>query len=576
KIEIVDLGNGGNWTVGQPVTIKWKETGLTSPIKAYLRKPNTRATDGVCYLGQANVNTGLLNFTVSGGADCISISGFGFTNKVISAGKYTLVLESGNTKVSSALSGVNVSSFPSITLNDIGNEGNWFFDQPISIKWSYTGLTNPSFSVFLQKSNAAPGDMCRLNSVEPFKSSQLDYTPKNAYGCFGNNGSTSAFPNKSLPAGEYKLIVRTVFGGKNIEAISKTITVKKAPKIFVKQPVVGEYAAGGYLTASWMTEGFTENLKIELANSAGDAVVASLLGNVLQTPSSISALIPASVTAGDYRVRISSVSNPKIFGLSNIFKIKAANTSCVTDGGSMGELGLRIKLCCAGLVQVPDDYTKAPEQRNEKTYGTCMKNYPADMWTSSSAGLQTYRWGDTLSFKWNIEKAGGSYNSVTVEIWEAPNGTSGALGNRVYIRSQINNGLFTMPAPSSFDRKAFLGKYVIRVKPNVVRNIVFQSPVFNVVSGEEIVVTTPGTTSTTPGFPIKVLWKSYPQKGNVYVNLIDSSGKNITNVMVRNNGYYVLTIPKTIKEGAYRVRVTSAEKRSLFGQSLFFFVSARG
>lgn len=86
-ITVLSPNGGETWSFGQPQIIKWSSRDVTlSDISVYLHFPD----GALCYLGNANVNSGSFAFTLQNGQDCKAIV------RTLSAGQYTVALYAGD------------------------------------------------------------------------------------------------------------------------------------------------------------------------------------------------------------------------------------------------------------------------------------------------------------------------------------------------------------------------------------------------------------------------------------------------------------------------------------------------
>ncbi len=180
---------------------------------------------------------------------------------------------------------------------------------------------------------------------------------------------------------------------------------------------------------------------------------------------------------------------------------------------------------------------------------------------------QTWYKGNTYTITWT--KSGSMNANVKIRLYQ------GGVKILSITNSTPNNGSYSWPVPNSLPS----GTYKIRVK--TIDNAVYDdSEVFEIAnplpSGGSISITHPAAGECwEKGSTHTITWtKSGSMNANVKIRLFQSSTKvlNITN-STPNNGSYPWTVPTTLSDGTYYIRVKTIDN-AVFDNGGYFYIKS--
>ncbi|HRY62899.1 MAG TPA: hypothetical protein P5056_03990, partial [Candidatus Paceibacterota bacterium] len=193
-LAITDKGNNntGVWTIGQPITIKWRGTGLSMLSQVKLKKNNLILADGYCTLERDAFGTDAtvhLWGGASGIPDCNPFSGSGFTEGVVAPGEYTLIIENGEVSATAPIT-VNpapvaptINSFTADSLSVLRGEST-------TLRWNVTGANRCTLM------NMNYIDAVEELAVSPITTGAINFLTRYKLTCY--NGSLSSYKTLSI------------------------------------------------------------------------------------------------------------------------------------------------------------------------------------------------------------------------------------------------------------------------------------------------------------------------------------------------------------------------------------------
>jgi len=377
---------------------------------------------------------------------------------------------------------------PAIAVTSPASGTNWTVGTTQSITWDITG--NMASTVKITLYNAATGAREEIMTMS---------TP--------NDGSYSWTIRDTIPTGNYYVRVKTTDNAiyDNGDVFAITSGGSSTPVITVTSPVSGNnWVTGTTHEITWNRSGtMPDTVKITLYDSTGTNLVETMTMN---TPNdgSYNWTVPASVSAGNYVVRVKTTDN------------------AYTDDSDV----LSVSVSSSPLISVT-----SPDGGEE--------------WAAGSS--QTINWAAT----------GSMAGSVKITLYDPP----GKNLISTLILNTANDGSYNWSVPTSIPS----GHYRVRVKTT--DNAVFgESDIFYISGGASpsIVITSPGFEYIwARGTSESIVWTvAGSQNNSVKITLYDSTGLTLMNIMTLNtpnDGNYTWSIPTGLAPGDYIVRVKTID-----------------
>ncbi|HOY84028.1 MAG TPA: Ser-Thr-rich GPI-anchored membrane family protein [Candidatus Syntrophosphaera sp.] len=310
---MVTAPNGGEtWVMDSSYNITWTAVNLTGNVKIEL-------TQGT---GSTPVHT--ISSSTPAGTESYNWS---IPNSLASATNYKIKISSLSVPTVNDLSDnyFSISSPPSITVAAPNGGETWLQGASYAISWTSVNLSGNVRIDLLQGTNTTP--WATISASTPTSAGVYSWT----------------IPFAIDPASNYKVKITSLVNGNVSDLSDNFFTINPAPAISVLMPNGGELwqrESTQYIT--WTYLSMTGNVKIELLQGTGSTPVYTISNSTAIATGNYEWNIPAAmVTADNYKVKITSLSNSTVFDTSdNYFSVVPAPSLNVTSPNG-GEVWLR-------------------------------------------------------------------------------------------------------------------------------------------------------------------------------------------------------------------------------------------
>ncbi len=292
-ITITSPHGGENWHKGSSYTISWTKSGnMNAYVKIRLYQGSTKVLN-------------IIDSTPNNGS---------YTWQIplnVSPGTYYIRVKTVDNLVYDNSDVITISEQPAPTITIVSPHSGdiWFKNTQYTISWAKSGNMNPNVKIRLMKNGI------KILGI-------IDNT--------ANNGSFSWTIPSSLPAGTYKIRVKTVDNLVYGDSESFTISEKPSSKITITSPQIGTvWHQGNIHTISWTKSGdMNPNVKIILlkAKRSRSALVAAggqtIITNSTPNRGVYRWNIPNSISDGTYKIKITTADN-RLTAISLPFTIRS-------------------------------------------------------------------------------------------------------------------------------------------------------------------------------------------------------------------------------------------------------------
>ncbi len=585
-LTVTDPHSGDTWNKGNTYTIRWTKSGsMNANVKIRLMQGGRK----VLAITDSTANDGSYSWTVP---SSVANGSYYIRVKTIDNAVY----DDGEVfTISNA-----ASSSPKITVTDPHSGDTWNKGNTYTIRWTKSGSMNANVKIRLMQGGTKV----------------LAITDSTA-----NDGSYSWTVPSSVANGSYYIRVKTIDNAVYDDGEVFTISNASSSKsLTVTYPNGGErIAAPGNIEIRWSSAGSISNVKIIGVGSTGNITVADSAPNT----GSYTVSIPDSVNNGNYKIRIEDVSDSSVYDESDrtftIYHpagdpfIRITNPS---GGGSL-ELGSREEIRWEsgrfdGFVKIELWKDDGLSERMIGTITDRVKSSPF-VWNvgglmggSASAGDNYYIVISSLNVP-GLKAASGMFSivsppspspsgSITITApfrglkwyigspYEIRWNKRGDVGSRVGIKLMQgerkiltivniteNDGVYYYTPTSDITP----GIYHIRIE-SIDRSVSANSELFEIKEP----VTTFEVRKPTSGdkwyknqtYSIEWVKHGPARIDKVKIKLMQGNTQKylITN-STENDGFYRWTIPDSINEGTYSIKVESLD-RSVSGKSENFSI----
>ncbi len=301
-IALTSPASGQTWPAGLKYPIAWTYTGNPGPVRIVLLKGGTKVSTIISSTPVGSNGNGSYSWTIPK----IEASGSDYQIKVVSTVVSSCSTTSGNFTIAA----------PTVSITSPARGQTLPAGLKYPIAWTYTGNPGPVRIVLLK------GDVKVLTIISS--------TPVGSNG----NGSYSSWtiPKIEASGSDYQIkVVSTVVSSCSTTSGNFTIA---APTVSVISPASGQiWPAGGKLPIAWTYTGNPGPVKIVLLKSG--LKVLTIISSTpvgLNGTGAYSWTIPKKRPSGtDYAVKITSIANGLISGVSSLFTISGITVSAGPD-----------------------------------------------------------------------------------------------------------------------------------------------------------------------------------------------------------------------------------------------------
>lgn len=473
----------------------------------------------------------------------------------------------------------------SITVNspgtgDVFNPGDQF-----TIQWTSQNISG-NVKIELYKGNSIVRTLSpSTNDDGSFISNILSTT--NAYGS------------------DYRIKITSI-NATSINDFGNSFTVQAGPSITVTNPGNGDvFSPGDGISASWISNGISGNVKIELfeSNTSIATLITSTSNDNIQQ-----LLLPSNVQPGNnYKLKISSINDDTIFDFGDVFTIQTAPSITVvspgtTDVFSPGDLFTVNwnSVNISGNVKI--ELYQGNNIIRLLAGNTSNDGNATFSFTTSSAAGTNYKIKITSLTNTNIFDFGHNFTIQTVPTIIVTNPTGGSFvigqmvnitwtttnvsGNIKLVLLSGNNVVSNISGNTPND-----GSYTFTILANVSPdnnytvkassvndNSIFDaSSTFIISAAPSITVLNPGTGDVfNPGQSLSVQWSSTGITGNVSIKLIKGSTTLVSTLSTStiDDGQQSFTLPSPLSDGAnYRILIQSVSGGNVLDYGEYFTIS---
>lgn len=416
---------------------------------------------------------------------------------------------------------------------------------------------------------------------------------------------SNILPTTNAFGSDYRIKITSV-NSTSINDFGNSFTVQAGPSITVTNPGNGDvFSPGDGISANWISNGVTGNVKIELfqSNMSIDTLITSTSNDNTQQ-----LLLPSSVQPGNnYKLKITSINDNTIFDFGDVFSIQTAPSISVispgtTDVFSPGDLftvnwssvningNVKIELYKGNNVvrllagNTSNDGTATFTFNSSRMAGT---NYKIKITSLTNANIFDFGNNFTIQTAPTItvtNPTGGSYvigQMVTV-TWTTTN-VSGNIklellnGNNVATNisgNTPNDGSYTFTILANVPPG---NNYTVRASSVNDSSVSDLSNTFIIGAAPSITVLNPGSGDVfNPSQTVSVQWSSTGITGNVIIELIRDSTTLVSTLSssALDDGQESFVLPDPLTDGSsYRILIRSESGGNVSAYGNFFTIS---
>ncbi|MDD2230734.1 MAG: Ser-Thr-rich GPI-anchored membrane family protein [Candidatus Cloacimonetes bacterium] len=195
-----------------------------------------------------------------------------------------------------------IESNPELSLSSPNGSEYWQMGTVHSISWTYANLQGNVKLELCQGTNSTV--IATISSSVSISNGSIFWT----------------VPATLTPADDYKVKI-TCLSDITIHDYSDNYFSISIPVILLTSPNGGEsWQTGTSHAVTWTVDNLTGNMKFELFRASSETAVATIISSIAASNGTFTWIIPSTITpAADYRVKISSLSNPNFYDYSNAY-----------------------------------------------------------------------------------------------------------------------------------------------------------------------------------------------------------------------------------------------------------------